>query len=126
MINYVYKQKELKIESINEILNIKGEFYLFVVETNCVDDETVEYPNISGEVFLFIDKESALNAYNNILNKVEVSECSIFDISLSCYNIQKEDVEFVTINDVSDYYAEHMNSDNEIMSKRIVGKNLED
>lgn len=126
MINYVYKQKELKIESINEILNIKGEFDLFVVETNCVDDGTVEYPNISGEVFLFIDKESALDAYNNILNQVEVSECSIFDISLSCYNIQKEDVEFVTINDVSDYYAEHMNSDNEIMSKRIVGKNLED
>lgn len=126
MINYVYKQKELKIESINEILNIKGEFDLFVVETNCVDDGTVEYSNISGEVFLFIDKESALDAYNNILNQVEVSECSIFDISLSCYNIQKEDAEFVTINDVSDYYAEHMNSDNEIMSKRIVGKNLED
>lgn len=125
MVNYVYKQKELKIESINEILNIKGEFNLFVVEINCVDDGTVKYSNISGEVFLFIDKKSALDAYNNILTQVEVSECSIFDISLSCYNVQKEDVEFATINDVFDYYAEHMNSDNEVTSKRIIGKNLE-
>lgn len=127
MISYVYRQKELDVNTINKILSVKGVFDLFVVETNCIDDGTVEYPNISGDVFLFIDKESAINAYNVILSQVEVSECSIFDITVSCYNIRREDVEYpVSSDNISEYYAEYMDSDNEIMSKRIIGEDLED
>lgn len=123
MVTYNFKQSSNIAETISFLMSKNGSADLFAVDINWVEDGTQESSNTGGEVFLFADKESAIEAYNTILSNVEVDDYSIFDISVACYNI--DSIEMPITNEVlSEYYAMSMDSSNEFMSKRILGKCL--
>ena len=123
MVAYNFKQSSNIAETISFLMSKNGSADLFAVDINWVEDGTQESSNTGGEVFLFADKESAIEAYNTILSTVEVDDYSIFDISVACYNI--DSIEMPITNEVlSEYYAMSMDSSNEFMSKRILGKCL--
>lgn len=123
MVTYNFKQSSNIAETISFLMSKNGSADLFAVDINWVEDGTQESSNTGGEVFLFAEKESAIEAYNTILSNVEVDDYSIFDISVACYNI--DSIEMPITNEVlSEYYAMSMDSSNEFMSKRILGKCL--
>lgn len=125
MVAYNFKQSSNIAETISFLMSKNGSSDLFSVDINWVEDGTQESSNTGGEVFLFADKESAIEAYNTILSNVEVDDYSIFDISVACYNIDFDSVEMPITNEaLSEYYAMNMDSSNEFMSKRILGKCL--
>ena len=125
MVAYNFKQSSNIAETISFLMSKNGSADLFAVDINWVEDGTQESSNTGGEVFLFADKESAIEAYNTILSNVEVDDYSIFDISVACYNIDVDSVEMPITNEaLSEYYAMNMDSSNEFMSKRILGKCL--
>ena len=125
MVAYNFKQSSNIAETISFLMSKNGSSDLFSVDINWVEDGTQESSNTGGEVFLFADKESAIEAYNTILSNVEVDDYSIFDISVACYNIDVDSVEMPITNEaLSEYYAMNMDSSNEFMSKRILGKCL--
>lgn len=125
MVAYNFKQSGNIAETISFLMSKNGSSDLFAVDINWVEDGTQEISNTGGEVFLFADKESAIEAYNTILSNVEVDDYSIFDISVACYNIDIDSIEMPITNEaLSEYYAMNMDSSNEFMSKRILGKCL--
>jgi hypothetical protein len=125
MVAYNFKQSSNIAETISFLMSKNGSSDLFAVDINWVEDGTQESSNTGGEVFLFADKESAIEAYNKILSNVEVDDYSIFDISVACYNIDVDSIEMPITNEaLSEYYAMNMDSSNEFMSKRILGKSL--
>lgn len=125
MVAYNFKQSSNIAETISFLMSKNGSADLFAVDINWVEDGTQESSNTGGEVFLFADKESAIEAYNKILSNVEVDDYSIFDISVACYNIDVDSIEMPITNEaLSEYYAMNMDSSNEFMSKRILGKCL--
>ena len=125
MIRYDFKQNGNNAETISFLISKNNSADLFAVDINWTEDGTQEYSNTGGEVFLFADKESAIEAYNTILSSVEVDDYSIFDISIACYNMDADSIEIpITEESLSEYYAMNMDSSNEFMSKRILGKCL--
>lgn len=125
MVAYNFKQSSNIAETISFLMSKNGSSDLFAVDINWVEDGTQESSNTGGEVFLFANKESAIEAYNTILSHVEVDDYSIFDISVACYNIDVDSIEMPITNEaLSEYYAMNMDSSNEFMSKRILGKCL--
>mgnify|MGYP006314925317 CR=1 FL=1 len=125
MIRYDFKQNGNIAETISFLISKNNSADLFAVDVNWIEDGTQEYSNTGGEVFLFADKESAIEAYNTILSNVEVDDYSIFDISIACYNMDADAIEIpITEESLSEYYAMNMDSSNEFMSKRILGKCL--
>lgn len=125
MVRYNFKKSSNIAETISLLISRNGTADLFAIDINWIEDGTQEYSNTGGEVFLFADKERAIEAYNTILSNVEVDDYSIFDISVACYNIEADSIEMpVTDEALSEYYAMNMDSSNEFMSKRILGKCL--
>ena len=125
MIRYDFKQNGNIAETISFLISKNNSADLFAVDINWTEDGTQEYSNTGGEVFLFADKESAIEAYNTILSNVEVDDYSIFDISVACYNIDADSIETpITEESLSEYYAMNMDSSKEFMSKRLLGKCL--
>lgn len=123
MVRYDFKQSGNITETISFLISKNGTADLFAVDINWTEDGTQEYSNTGGEVFLFADKESAINAYHQILSNVEVDDYSIFDISVACYTIESIETP-VTDEALSEFYAMNMDSSSEFMSKRILGQNL--
>lgn len=125
MVAYNFKQSGNIAETISFLMSKNGSSDLFAVDINWAEDGTQESSNTGGEVFLFADKESAIEAYNTILSNVEIDDYSIFDISVACYNIDVDSIEMPITNEaLSEYYAMNMDSSNEIERKRILGKCL--
>ena len=104
---------------------VHGKADLYALDINWVEDGTSQFINNGGEVFLFADKDSAMTAYENVLSSIHVDDYSYVDVSLACYSVLKDDVDFpMSENDIAEYYATHMDSENEFISKRIKGNEL--
>lgn len=125
MVHYSCKQMVGVAEILSELVSLNGSAYLYVVETSWTEDGTQDCSNIGGEVFLFSAEYSAKGAYQEILSNVQVDDFSIFDISVARYKIDRDSIEMpITSESLSEFYAMHADSDNEIESNRILGKCL--
>jgi len=125
MVTYKVEKTKSIADDFSKMVQLRGNADLYVVETSWVEDGTVDISNRGGEALFYLDKESAMNSYNNILENVVVDDYSIFDISAACYNIRKDEMEFpLTDEKLSYLYAEHVDSNNEFISRRISGKRL--
>lgn len=125
MVTYDLKKQENISEIFNHLLLDHGKADLYALDINWVEDGTSEFLNNGGEVLLFADKDSVMSAYEDVLSSLLVDDYSFVDVSVSCYNVSKEEIDFpLTDNDLIEYYAEHMDSNNEFLSRRIKGNAL--
>lgn len=125
MVTYDLKKQENISEIFNHLLSAHGKADLYALDINWVEDGTSEFLNNGGEVLLFADKDSAMSAYEDVLSSLLVDDYSFVDVSVACYNVSKDEIDFpLTDSDLVEYYAEHMDSDNEFVSRRIKGNAL--